>query len=574
MSETVLPESCDLLVIGSGAGGLAAAITAAHHGLRPVIVEKACWFGGSTAISGGAIWVPKNHLMEAAGMKDDLAAARTYLQIETGNRFNAETIDSFLENAPDAIRFFDEETELKMTHRPVAPDYHPEREGAALGGRVLDAREYDGRRLGKELARLRPPIPEFTILGGLQLGRMDLYHYPRMLRQASSFLWASKGVLGYLRDRLFHGRNTKIKLGAAVAARLAETAFSLRIPILTDHALTGLERDAQGRICAARVATAQGEQRISVWRGVVLAAGGYPQDKARRAQTHAHLKDGWAHHSMAPASATGGALAAAEAIGAKFVTTNSDAASWTPVSLIPQKDGTSRPFPHLFMDRAKPGIIAVGPDGQRFGNEALSYHDFVQNMVAMFRAKAAHSAWLICDHHALRRYGLGAVPCAPGRIGRFLKSGYLRRGRDAAALAREIGVDAAALQNTITAFNAGAAQGRDDVFGKGSTPYQTALGDPEHRPNPCLAPLEGMLYAVELVAGDIGTTMGLDIDANACVRDTEGKVIPGLYAVGNDANSIMAGAYPGAGITLGPALTFGWLAGRHAAGLSGQGGRE
>jgi len=567
MSDARLPEGCDLLVVGSGAGGLAAAITAAHHGLRPVIIEKAPWFGGSTAVSGGAIWAPANHLMEAAGMRDDPAAARKYLQIETGNRFNAETVDSFLHNAPRAIRFFHEETALQMSHRPVSPDYHPEREGAALGGRVLDAHEYDGRRLGKELARLRPPIPEFTILGGLQLGRMDLYHYPRMLRQKSSFIWAAKGVLGYLRDRAVHGRNTRIKLGGAVAARLAETAFSLGIPILTEHALTGLERGDDGMVRAARVMTPEGEKRMMTTRGVVLAAGGYPHDKARRETTHQHLKDGWSHHSMAPASSTGGALMAAEAIGARFVTTNSDAASWTPVSLVPQKDGSQRPFPHLFMDRAKPGIIAVGPDGRRFGNEALSYHDFVQNMVAMFRARGARSAWLICDHRALRRYGLGAVPCAPGRIGPFLRSGYLRSGHDAAALARAIGVDAAGLQDTLVQFNTAAAEGRDPAFGKGSTPYQTALGDPEHKPNACLAPLEGMLYAVELVPGDIGTTMGLEIDGNARVRDTSGEVIQGLYAVGNDANSIMAGAYPGAGITLGPALTFGWLAGRHAAGL-------
>lgn len=565
MSTEHLPERCDLLVVGSGAAGFATAISAAMHGLKPVIIEKAKWFGGSTALSGGAIWCPANHLMEAAGMTDDPAAARRYLQTETGDRFNPELVDSFLKNGPTAIRFFHEKTALKMTHRPYSPDYHPDIEGAALGGRVIDPVEYDGRRLGKELARLRPPIQEFTILGGLQLGRMGLYHFPRMTRQLKSFIWATKTVLSYCKDRLTHGRDTQIKLGAALVAPLAETAFGLGIPVLTRHELCSIERDAQGNVIAAMIQTPEGEKSILTDRGIVLAAGGFPQDAARRAKTVPHVQAGLAHYSMAPESSTGGALTAAEAAGARFLTSNSDAASWAPISLIPQADGTKRPFPHLFMDRAKPGVIAVGNDGCRFTNEALSYHDFVQNMVAKLIANQQKSAWLICDHAALRRYGLGAVPCAPGRIGPYLRSGYLKAGASAAELAHATGIDGTALARTIADFNRPAARGEDPAFGKGSTPYQTALGDPDHKPNQCVRPLEGRLYAVEIVPGDIGTTMGLDINAYGEVRDKDGLVIPGLYAVGNDANSLMSGAYPGAGITLGPALTFGYVVGRRAA---------
>ncbi|MBP6019019.1 MAG: FAD-dependent oxidoreductase [Burkholderiaceae bacterium] len=567
MSTEQLPERCDLLVVGSGAAGFAAAISAAKHGLNPIIIEKAEWFGGSTALSGGAIWCPGNHLMEAAGMKDDRAAARRYLQIEAGDRFNAELVDSFLENGPKAIRFFHEETALQMTHRPYSPDYHPDFEGAALGGRALDPVEHDGLRLGKELTRLRPPIPEFTILGGLQLGRMGLYHFTRMTRQLKSFIWATQTVLGYYKDRLIHGRDTKIKLGAALVTRLAETAFELGIPVLTRHELRSIERDAQGRVVAAVVTTPQGDKRIATDRGVVLAAGGFPQDAVRRAKTVPHVQQGLPHYSMAPESSTGGALTAAEAAGAHFLTSNSDAASWAPVSLIPQADGSKRPFPHLFMDRAKPGVMAVARDGSRFTNEALSYHDFVQNMVAKLLADQQKSAWLICDHAALRRYGLGAVPCAPGRIGSFLRSGYLKTGATVDELAQATGIDAAGLESTIAQFNGPAERGEDPAFGKGSTPYQTALGDPDHQPNQCVKPLEGRLYAVEIFPGDIGTTMGLDINAYGEVRDRDALVIPGLYAVGNDANSLMSGSYPGAGITLGPALTFGYLVGRRAAGV-------
>ena len=383
--------------------------------------------------------------------------------------------------------------------------------------------------------------------------------------QWPSFVHATKQVLRYFKDKVVVGRNTRLSLGAAVAGRLVETVFALKVPLLTEHELVSLQQDGAGRVTGAVLRTKHGDKTIAVKKGVVLASGGFPHDAKRRAEWFEHVRRGLPHYSMSPLSNTGGAISAAEAIGAAFVTTNSDAASWAPISLIPQPDGSKRPFPHLFMDRAKPGIIAVGHDGQRFTNEAASYHDFVQGLVEKLLDENERSAFLICDHDALRRYGLGAVPCSPGRIGPYVKSGYLKRGRSVEELAETCGIDAGSLRRTINRYNGFAAQGTDPDFGKGSTPYQTALGDPDHKPNQCLKPLEGMLYAVEIFPGDIGTTMGLDVNANGQVRDTHGQVIEGLYACGNDINSIMSGSYPGAGITLGPALTFGYIIGRHAA---------
>ncbi|NHF74453.1 FAD-dependent oxidoreductase [Paracoccus xiamenensis] len=564
MRETTLPESCDLLVVGSGAAGMTAAITAAKRGLRPVIVEKSEYFGGSTAVSGGAIWIPANPMMLAAGMKDDPAAARRYIAHESGNRFRGDLVDAFLNEGPEAISFLHENTALQFTHRAFSPDYHPEEDGAAEGGRVLDALDYDGRGLGDDLADLRPPIPEFTILGGMQLSRPDIYHFLRMTRSAKSAIFAARSILRYGWDRATLGRSGRLVLGAAVAGRLAQTVFDMKIPLLLRHELLSLEADDDGRVTGAKLQTPDGSKRVQSRHGVVLASGGFAQNADRRAEVFPHVQQGLPHYSMTPGPNTGGGIAAAEAVGAAFVPTNSNAAFWAPVSLLPQADGGVRPFPHLFLDRAKPGVIAVGHDGKRFVNEAVSYHDFVQGLIAKMQAEGRKSAWLVADHRALRRYGLGAVPAFPGAYRKHLASGYLKQGQTPEALAASCGIDATAFAQTVASFNTDAQAGSDKAFGKGATSYQTYLGDAENKPNPCLRPLEGRLYAIEIYPGDIGTSMGLDIDANGRVRRGDGSVIAGLYACGNDINSIMAGAYPGAGITLGPALTFGYIVGKAA----------
>jgi succinate dehydrogenase/fumarate reductase flavoprotein subunit len=560
-----LPATCDLLVVGSGAAGMAAAISAKHRGLNPVIIEKSDFFGGSTAVSGGAIWVPGNPLMEKIGLKDDRAAARRYIQREAGNLFNPELVDAFLDAGPEAIRFFHEKTALHMAARPVSPDYHPDQDGATEGGRAIDAFDYDGKALGNNLYRMRPPIQDFTILGGMPLGRADIFHFLRLSRSVKSARYATGKVLGYLRDRLTWGRNTRLVMGAAVSGRLAETVFSLGIPLCTGHELVGLVQDQNGRVTGAEVKGPKGLVTITTSRGVVLAAGGFPHDTTRRRETFDHVKRGLPHYSMSPLTGAGGAISAAEAIGAAFIDNNANGGFWTPVSLLRNPDGTMRPFPHLFLDRAKPGVIAVGHDGKRFTNEASSYHDFVQGLIGKLLQEGQRSAWLIADHRAIRRYGLGAAHAFPAGIGAHIRSGYVKKGQTLADLARQCGIAAAELEATVASFNASAIRGEDQDFGKGSTTYQRYLGDMENKPNPCLRPLDGPFYAIEIFPGDIGTTMGLSITGKGEVKKQNGDVIAGLYACGNDINSIMSGAYPGPGITLGPALTFGYIIGATAA---------
>ena len=241
------------------------------------------------------------------------------------------------------------------------------------------------------------------------------------------------------------------------------------------------------------------------------------------------------------------------------------AAAWVPVSLVPQPDGSTLPFPH-FYERGKPGYIAIDPAGRRFTNESASYHDFVPAMVEACRGGAETMSWLLTDHRAIRRYGMGAIGPAPLPLGPHLRNGYLLRADSWRELAARIGVESKTLEETIARFNANAAHGEDPDFGKGTDAYHRFNGDPTHTPNPCLAPLaKPPFYAMKMIPGDIGTFLGLRVDGSARVLDREGRPIEGLYAAGNDMTSVMGGTYPGAGITIGPALTFGYIAARHAA---------
>ena len=564
MSDAPLPASADVVIVGTGAAGMSAAIRFRKRGLAPILIEKTAYFGGSTAVSGGAVWIPGNPHSEGVGHKDSKEAAKSYLAAEMGNRMNSPLVDAFLDTGPEVVRFLESETEVRFAARALGPDYHPDLPGGTLGGRVMDPADYDSARLGPALRRLRPPIPEFTILGGMMVGRTDLGMLPKMARSPKAFAYTTRVVLRHLKEKLTHGRATRSVLGNALAARLGKTVHDLGIPIFYDTALTGLERDATGRAAAVRVTCKGQSHRITARHGILLAAGGFPHDATRRAGLLDHAKGG-AHYSMSPANNTGDTITAAQSTGARIGEDNSQPAFFTPVSRLKRPDGTEASFPHLFLDRAKPGLIAVTDKGTRFVNESASYHDFVSAMIEAMK-DGATAFWLIADHRFVRRYGLGIVRPFPGRIAPWLRNGYLSRAADIPALARAIDLPPDALKTTITRTNAHAAKGEDPDFGKGATAYNRYLGDPEHTPNPCLRPIDqGPYYALRVYPGDIGTSTGLVTNEHAQVLGMDGAPIVGLYAAGNDMNSIMAGTYPGPGITLGPALTFGYIAANHIA---------
>ncbi|TCO81167.1 succinate dehydrogenase/fumarate reductase flavoprotein subunit [Plasticicumulans lactativorans] len=557
---------CDVLVIGSGAGGMAAAITARHHGLDVLVIEKAPVFGGTTAVSGGWSWIPGNPVARRAGVQDDVDAAREYLRHELGEHFDAELVEAFLSNGPRMVAFFERETSIAFVPGTATPDFHPQSAGCGIG-RPLCAAPFDGRALGADLARLRRPLPEMTFLGmGLSAGA-DLQHFFKVTRSLRSALYVAGRLARHLLDVLRHGRNRHLVNGNALAARLLKSANDLGVrTLLATPARQLLIED--GVVRGAIVAGADGERRITARRGVVLACGGFPHDIERRRQLYPQTPSGREHWTAAPVDNTGDGLRLGEAAGARVDTRVGQPAAWAPVSEVRRGDGTRGVFPHL-IDRAKPGIIAVNAGGRRFVNEGESYHDFG---AAMFRATAPGAevaAWLICDHRTLRKYGMGYAKPFPVPLAPYLRSGYLLRGATLEGLAARAGIDPAGLATTVAEYNHHAREGRDPAFGKGSTAYNRIMADPEHTPNPCLAPLErGPFYAVKLLPGSLGTFAGLKTDAAARVLGDGGTPIAGLYAVGNDMASVMAGHYPSGGITLGPALTFGYIAGRHLAGVT------
>ena len=557
-------HECDVLVVGSGAAGMAAAVTARHRGLDVLIVEKEPRFGGTTARSGGWLWIPGTSLAQAFGIHEAPDAARTYLRHEAGNNFDAARVDAFLAAGPEAVDFFTTKTAVRFDMPLVFPDYHAEAPGGAQGGRSMVARPFDAGELGSHIKNLGAPLPELTVFGMMLGSGKEIIHFMRATRSLTSAIYVAKRLSRHLMDVLRHGRGMTLTNGNALAGRLAKSAFDLNVPLWLSSPVRELIIEG-GAVRGAIVERDGRSIRVYARRGVVLACGDFPHDVARRKAMFRHAPTGVEHFSPGPVGNTGDGLRLAETAGGRVEDRLPNAAAWVPVSLTRRKDGSRGVMPH-FIDRAKPGVIAVTRAGKRFANEGDSYHDFVQAMMKVTKPEEEIATFLICDHKTLRKYGLGCVPPFPMPLGHHLRSGYLMRGATIEALAAQAGIDPKGLADTISGFNTTAAEGRDPAFGKGSRAYNRYQGDALHGPNPCVAPIAGgPFYAIKMVIGDLGTYAGIVTDADARALDAAGRVIPGLYAAGNDMASIMGGNYPGAGITLGPALTFGYIAGRHLA---------
>ena len=549
---------CDVLVIGSGAAGLSAAIRAQSLGLSVVVCEKEPVIGGTTARSGGYLWIPANSHAAAAGLSDDPQTAIRYIAGEAGNHFDAARVERFVAAAPRMVDWFEANTHLRFALGRNFADYNSEADGALPEGRSIYAEPLDARRLGPDIQRLARPYPEMLIYGMAVGSGMELKHFMRATRSPGSALFVARRIAAYLADLLRHGRGMRLTGGQALAARLFLTARERGIPILTDAPAVELLRDATGRVNGARIGGAD-PRVIHARHGVVLAAGGFPRDIARRRDLYPHHPGPDEHQTMAPPANIGDGVRLAEACGAAMADV-SDSGAWTPVSRVRRKDGTVVGYPHL-IDRGKPGIIAVDVDGERFVNESASYHEVARALIGLTAKGKPARGFLIADKRAIRRYGLGvAKPLFWSRYAKQ-RSGYLTRANSIPELAAALQMPAGPLVRTIERFNADARSGADTAFGKGSSRYNRFQGDPDHTPNPCLAAIDkAPFYAVAILPGDLGTFAGLAATPETEVLDTDGQVIRGLYVAGNDMGSVFGGAYVGGGATLGPAMTFGMMA--------------
>lgn len=552
---------CDVLVAGSGAGGLSTAVTARKGGLDVIVVEKEPVFGGSTAFSGGVLWIPGNPHCEGA-KKDTPEAARQYLINETGAYFDPAAADAFLAAAPKMVEWFERETSVKFVPT-LYPDYHPTVGGGVDIGRSILAKPFDIRELGEDMKRLRPPLKTITFIGMMfNSSNADLKHFFNATKSLTSFTYVAKRLATHIKELALYRRGINVTSGNALAARLAKSALDLDIPLWTNSPIKRLIVE-QGVVRGAIVRKDGEDVQVYARQGVVMACGGFPHDVERIRQAYPHLKRGGEHLSPVPTGNTGDGIRVAEAAGAQFEIKYPSTSAWMPVSRVPYGDGKSGVFPHL-LDRYKPGIIGVTRKGLRFCNESESYHDVGAAMIKACAGESETAMWLVCDQEALSKYGLGFVKPAPMPIGRFLRNGYLFKGRTLGELAKNCGIDAAALERTVAEYNEGAVHGEDRQFGRGTTTFNRYLADPTHQPNPCVAPVrKGPFYAVKVIMGDLGTFDGLRTTPQGEVLSTRGTVIEGLYAVGNDRASVMGGNYPAAGITLGPNMTFGWITGNH-----------
>jgi succinate dehydrogenase/fumarate reductase flavoprotein subunit len=552
-------HSVDLLVIGAGAAGMAAAIFAKLKGLDVLLVEKSDKVGGTASTSAGTLWIPENSQGKAAGDKDRLLEAAAYLDslIASHTPRTRRQRAAYLSTGVEAIDFLEANTEVKFLACGVHPDYH-RKPGAAIRGRAIVPAPFDARVLGSEFERVRPPIPEFMIFGGMMVGKMDIPRLVGRFQSAGNFIYSAGLFLRYLADRLRYSRGTRLMMGNALVGRMWHSLLKLGLRPEFNTRLNKLVLE-NGRVIGATIVGPSGAGLVTARKGVILATGGFAHNDAYRQRL---MPNPPPKYSLASDANQGDGIAAAEAFGARVnPTENGSGGFWTPVSVTRRKDGTRGLFPHLSLDRAKPGVIAVNRAGRRFCNEADSYHDFVEAMYRSNDRESAIPSWLICDGGFIGKYGLGHIYPGTRNLSSYVASGYVVHGDNAERLAIKLGVDAAGLKATLGRYNEQAKRGVDEDFNRGHSELNRFNGDPAVKPNACLAPIDlGNLYAMEVWPAEIACSAGISTDEDARVLDEQEQPIPGLFACGNDMASVMADSYPGPGTTLGPAVVFAYRA--------------
>ena len=533
----------DVVVIGSGAAGLTAALAAHEGGVKVVVVEKASTVGGATAVSGGVVWVPNNHHMGGVGIADSRSVAITYFKRLADGRSDDGLIATFLDTAPQMLRFVETSTSLAFKALARYPDYHPEFPGGKPGGRSLDPGLFDSNELGEWKKKLRrSPIFGMTAMSVTEATDWGVFSKPMQLPFKLLGERLSKGFVCY--GGALIGRLLKANLDRGIAPMLETSARELLVE--------------EGRVAGVRATRGEAEVRIHARKGVVLASGGFEWDPKLAAQ----FLGGQLSHPNSPPCNEGDGLRLAMAMGADLA--NMNEAWWCPSVLIPGEEYDGRPLHRGdFATRSMPHSIIVNRRGARFVNEAQNYNDLMKPFFAfdpLAYERPNLPAWIVLDQQYLARYAL--LTFMPGQTA----PEWLPRADTLAGLAGVVGIDPQGLDATVARFNRFAVEGPDPDFHRGESLYDRFYGDPDHAPNPNLGTIEKPpFYALEVHPGAIGTKGGAKVNRDAQVLRVDGEAIPGLYAAGNVMAGVTGPGYPGAGATIGAGMTFGFLAGAHAA---------
>lgn len=564
-STTDKDSAFDVVIVGSGAGAMTAALRAFDNGMSVVVIEKSDQYGGTSAVSGGAVWIPNNHQIGPLGGSDSAEDAFDYLKAATRGEVAEPRLRGYIDAAPKMLRYLEDHSRLRYRAVPTYADYYQDLAGAKPGFRSMDPMPFHASELGDEFLHLREQSP-----GMLVFGRMTMTTFEAHTLMSRMHGWKRVALgmgLRYWLDlpwRWRSRRDRRLAMGNALIGALRRSMMDRAIPLWLNTSFQSLVME-NGQVSAILVKQQGKQVRIDARRAVILAAGGFERNQQMRERYLPRPTQ--AKWSATPPVNTGDGISAGIQAGAAVALM--DQAWWTPTVGVPGEEKQRG----LFFERHLPHSIVVNGLGQRFSNEAGPYLDFVDAMYADHaKTGVTLPAWLIFDAQFRRKYPCG--PMLPGSVmpdaklpAEWLGKVYFRA-ETLEVLAHRIGVDGAGLLASVKLNNEYAATGIDLQFGKGSNAYDKFYGDPSVQPNSCIGPITtGPFYAVPLDAGEIGTKGGLLTNEHAMVLDTAGVPIARLYAIGNTSASVTGRSYPGAGATLGPAMTFGFVAANHIAGI-------
>lgn len=560
---TSFDQQFDVIVAGSGAGGMTAALCSQHLGLATALIEKSDLYGGTSAVSGGGIWIPCNEQMAGAGFKDTEAEALGYLRLLIGNDVPQARLEAYVRNSRLMVAHLASNFDVRFNVVPKYPDYYPDKPGGKEGARSMQPAIVDARELGDQFERQRPAFKSTQVFGRISMDQVEAHTL--FARSKGWILLTLKLIWNYFTDFSWRSRTTRdrrLTMGQALVGALRRAMLQQNIPLMLGTGLDSLITE-NGRVVGVVVKQAGKTLRFGARKAVILATGGFESSQALREKyLIAPTQATW---TAAPRINEGDGLRAGIALGAA---TNFMNLTWgAPAVPIPGSDSATA----VFVERSLPGCVVVNALGKRFGNEAAPYTEFVYAVQAdQARTGKAVPCWMIFDARFRKNY-----PCGPlmpssiqpdGKLPKEWIDKVVYRADSLDALAGKIGVDAAGLRATVARMAEYAKTGVDTEFGKGNNAFDRYYADPRIGPNPCLAPVvDAPFYAVPLYPGEIGTKGGLVTDESARVLRADGSVIEGLYATGNCSAAVMGRTYAGAGATLGPAMTFGYLAAKDIA---------